>query len=142
MQKVPEKHWSEINKIFNKFSIFVAKMKQNFGDLNKVWKATYTVITIQQKTSVAAYTTEFQQAAAYLENWSDKSLIEHYYQELKDKVKNKLIIYKNSKNLNMLINLAIKIDNHLFKCWYQANTLQQINQQHTVRRWKKPWSAE
>jgi len=44
----------------------VAKIKQNFGDLNKVRKTTYIIITIQQKTSVAAYTTEFQQAAAYL----------------------------------------------------------------------------
>jgi len=50
---------------------------------------------------------------------------------LKNKIKNRLIIYKNSKNLNTLINLAIKIDNHLFKCYYQANTPQQTNQQHT-----------
>jgi len=78
MQKAPEEHQPETNKIFNKFPTFVAKMKQNFGDLNKVWKATHIVITIWQKTSVATYTTEFQQAAAYLDNWSDKSLMEHY----------------------------------------------------------------
>jgi len=33
MQKIPEEHQSEINKIFNKFSTFMAKMKQNFEDL-------------------------------------------------------------------------------------------------------------
>jgi len=52
--------------------------------------------------------------------------MEHYYQGLKKEVKNKLIIYKNSKDLNILINIAIKIDNNLFKCWaeqYQANIL-------------------
>lgn len=52
-----------------------------------------------------------------------------YYQGLKNKVKNRLIIYKNSKNLNTLINLTIKIDNCLFE--YQVNILQQISQQHT-----------
>jgi len=31
----------------------------------------------------------------------------------------------------MLINLVIKIDNHLFKCHYQANLPHQNNQQHT-----------
>lgn len=45
--------------MFDRFLIFVAKIKQNFGDLNKVWKATYTVIIIWQKTSVATYITEF-----------------------------------------------------------------------------------
>jgi len=106
-------------------------MKQNFGDLNEVRKATYTVMTIHQRTSVAAYTTEFQQAAAYLGDWSDRSLIEHYHQELKDEIKNRLIIYKNSKDLNALINLAIKINNCLFECCYQDSTLRQSNQQHT-----------
>jgi len=131
MQRAPEECQSEINKMFNKFSTFVAKIKQNFEDLNKVWKTIHTIMTIQQKTSVATYTTEFQQAAAYLSDWSDKSLIEHYWQELKNKIKNRLIIYKNLKDLNVLINLTIKIDNHLFECWYQANTPQQTNQQHT-----------
>jgi len=120
--------------VFNKFPTFVAKIKQNFGDLNKVQKTTYTVIIIWQRTSVAAYTTEFQQAVAYLGDWSDKSLIEHYQQELKNKIKDKLMIYKNSKNLNMLINLTIKINNHLFECCYQANPPQQNNQQHTENR--------
>jgi len=131
MQKAPEEHQPETNEVFNRFPAFVAKMKQNFGDLNKVRKATHTVMTIWQKTSVAAYTTEFQQAAAYLGNWSDKSLMEHYCRGLKDKIKNRLMIYEDPKDLNVLINLAIKIDNCLFECCYQANTLQQTNQQHT-----------
>jgi len=54
--------------------------------------------------------------------------MEHYHQRLKNKIKNRLIIYKNFKNLNTLINLTIKIDNCLFKYWYQANTPQQTNQ--------------
>ena len=77
---------------------------------------------------------KFQQAAAYLDDWSNRSLMEHYYQGLKKEVKKKLIIYKNSKDLNILINIAIKIDNNLFKCWaeqYQANILWQISRQHT-----------
>jgi len=106
-------------------------MKQNFRDLNKVRKAIHTVMTICQRTSVAAYTTEFQQAAAYLGNWSDRSLMEHYHQGLKDKIKKGLIIYKNPKDLNALINLAIKINNHLFECRYQDGTLRQTNQWHT-----------
>jgi len=109
----------------------VAKIKQNFGDLNKVWKATYIIMTIWQKTSVAAYTTEFQQAAVYLSDWSDKFLIEHYQQGLKNKIKNRLIIYKDFKDLNALINLAIKIDNCFFECCYQANPPWQNNQQYT-----------
>ena len=109
----------------------MAKIKQNFGDFNEVWKTIYIVMIIWQRTSVAAYTTEFQQAAAYLGNWSDKSFMEHYQQGLKDEIKNRLIIYKNSKNLNTLINLTIKINNCLFECCYQANPPQQNNQQYT-----------
>jgi len=78
MQKASEEHQPKTNKMFNRFSTFVAKMKQNFGDLNKVRKTTYTVMIICQRTSVAAYTTEFQQAAAYLGDWSDRSLMKHY----------------------------------------------------------------
>jgi len=56
--------------------------------------------------------------------------MKHYCCRLKDKIKNRLIIYKNSKNLNVLINLIIKIDNCLFECCYQANPPHQNNQQH------------
>jgi len=131
MQKAPKECQPETNKVFNRFPTFVAKMKQNFRDLNKVRKATHTVMTICQRTSVAAYITEFQQAAAYLGNWSDRSLMEHYCQGLKDKIKKGLIIYKDPKDLNALINLAIKIDNHLFECCYQDGIPRHINQQHT-----------
>jgi len=131
MQKAPKEHQLKINEVFNRFLTFVAKIKQNFGDLNKVRKATYTVMIICQRTSVATYTTEFQQAAAYLGDWSDRSLMEHYCQGLKNKIKKELIIYKNPKDLNALINLAIKIDNHLFECCYQDGTPRHTNQQHT-----------
>jgi len=57
--------------------------------------------------------------------------MEHYQQGLKDEIKNRLMIHKDPKDLNALINLAIKIDNCLFECCYQANTSQQTNQQHT-----------
>jgi len=46
MQKAPEEYQPETNKVFNRFPTFMAKMKQNFGDLNKVRKAIYTVMTI------------------------------------------------------------------------------------------------
>ena len=131
MQKAPKEHQLKINEVFNRFLTFVAKIKQNFGDLNKVRKATYTVMIICQRTSVATYTTEFQQAAAYLGDWSDRSLMEHYCQGLKNKIKKELIIYKNPKDLNALINLAIKIDNHLFECCYQDGTPRHTNQRHT-----------
>jgi len=60
--------------------------------------------------------------------------MEHYHQGLKDKIKKGLIIYKDPKDLNVLINLAIKINNHLFECCYQDGTPQHINQQHTENR--------
>ena len=53
--------------------------------------------------------------------------MKHYQQGLKNKIKNGLIIHKNPKNLNTLINLAIKIDNCFFECCYQANPPQQNN---------------
>lgn len=68
MQKTSDQQQPETNAVFENFNIFVIKIKQNFGDLNKVWKATYIVMTLQQKTSVAVYITEFQQAAAYLKD--------------------------------------------------------------------------
>jgi len=43
---MPEKHQLKTNKIFNRFSTFVAKIKQNFEDLNKIRKTTYIIIII------------------------------------------------------------------------------------------------
>ncbi|KAL2008502.1 hypothetical protein VTN00DRAFT_6696 [Thermoascus crustaceus] len=47
-------------------------------------------MSIQQKTSVTNYTTEFQQVATFLGDWSEQVLMEHYYQGLKEEIDNRL----------------------------------------------------
>jgi len=115
MKKLPEERRFKTNDVFGSFTTFVAKMRQNLGDLNEVRKATHIVVTLRQRTSVANYTTEFQRAAAYLGDWSDRSLMEHYYRGLKEEVKNGLITQEDPRDLNTLIAMAIKIDNRLFE---------------------------
>ncbi|EKG09629.1 Retrotransposon gag protein, partial [Macrophomina phaseolina MS6] len=87
----------------------------SFGDLDEVNKARRAVMNIHQKTLVADYTIEFQKAAAYLDDWSDRALMDHYYRGLKERVKDQLIIQDDPKTLDELIKLAIKCDNRLFE---------------------------
>lgn len=66
MQKSLGQQQIETSEIFSDFRVFLARIEQNFGDLDEVKKATRIIMSIQQKTSVANYTTEFQQSAALL----------------------------------------------------------------------------
>ncbi|KAL2006536.1 hypothetical protein VTN00DRAFT_9204 [Thermoascus crustaceus] len=71
LERTPEQWRAETTEIFNSFNMFLNQIRQNFGDLDEVKKATRTVMSIQQKASVTNYTTEFQQAAAFLRDWSE-----------------------------------------------------------------------
>ncbi|KAL2005465.1 hypothetical protein VTN00DRAFT_2676 [Thermoascus crustaceus] len=79
LERSPEQQQAETTETFNSFNAFLTRIKQNFGDLDEVKKATRTIMSIQQKTSVTNYTTEFQQAATFLGDWSEQALMEHYY---------------------------------------------------------------
>ncbi|EKG21285.1 hypothetical protein MPH_01428 [Macrophomina phaseolina MS6] len=68
MEKEPEARKENTKKVFSSYKHFVTQIKQSFGDLNEVNKARRAVMNIHQKTSVADYTTEFQKAAAYLDD--------------------------------------------------------------------------
>ncbi|KAL2008322.1 hypothetical protein VTN00DRAFT_8304 [Thermoascus crustaceus] len=71
LERSPEQQQAETTETFNSFNVFLTCIKQNFGDLDEVKKATRTIMSIQQKMSVTNYTTEFQQAATFLGDWSE-----------------------------------------------------------------------
>ncbi|EKG15822.1 Retrotransposon gag protein [Macrophomina phaseolina MS6] len=138
IEKEPEARKKDTKKVFSSYKHFVTQIKQSFGDLDEVNKARRAVINIHQKTSVADYTTEFQKAAAYLDDWSDRALMDHYYRGLKERVKDQLMTQDDPKTLDKLIKLAIKCDNRLFKRQsekykgnYGANTSRPSRPRHT-----------
>ncbi|KAL2005463.1 hypothetical protein VTN00DRAFT_2674 [Thermoascus crustaceus] len=71
LERSSEQQQAETTKTFNSFNAFLTCIKQNFRDLDEVKKATRTIMSIQQKTSVTNYTMEFQQAATFLGDWSE-----------------------------------------------------------------------
>lgn len=115
LERSPGQQRAETIETFGSFNVFLTRIKRNFGDLDEKKKATRVVMSIQQKTSVTNYTTEFQQAAALLEGWSERALMEHYYRGLKEEVKNGLLVSEEPSDLNSLILMATRIDNRLFE---------------------------
>ncbi|KAL2005338.1 hypothetical protein VTN00DRAFT_2549 [Thermoascus crustaceus] len=111
LERSPEQQQAETTETFNSFNAFLTCIKQNFRDLDEVKKATRTIMSIQQKMLVTNYTTEFQQAATFLGDWSEQVLMEHYYQGLKEEVKNGLLAAEEPTDLNNLILMATRIDN-------------------------------
>ena len=65
---------------------------------------------LKQKKSALIYIANFRQIISIL-NWDDKTYVSLFYQELKNRIKNKLIKIKWSDDLNEMIRIAIQINN-------------------------------
>ena len=87
----------ETRNLIDDTDTFVARMEELFGGLDKDMVANKVLPELKQRKSVSGYRTEFQ-SYAIRTNYDEASLINYFYQGLKDNVKDEL--YRMPKLVN------------------------------------------
>ena len=98
------------NEIFNQFSDFKKHIQILFKNINAEWTMKQMLINLQQWESAAIYAAEFQRIT-FKPEWEYVSLITQFYRELKDSVKDDIIKAEWSETLQVMIRLAVQINN-------------------------------
>jgi hypothetical protein len=101
-------------KIMDSYDGFEKALKQHFGNIDQERIAEKQIRALKQAKSASNYTAEFQVFAMKI-NWNDEALMAQYYQGLKKKVKNDIAKNERPKNLKIIIEKAIRIDNRLYE---------------------------
>lgn len=120
--------------MFNDYSKFVTHLKRAFNDVDEVRQATQKIMGIQQKGSVADYTSNFRQAAAFLEGWSDQAQRDHFYKGLKPNIKDAMAFHSYPEKLDDMIELARRLDDRFWERrseHYPANITRPARPRHT-----------
>jgi hypothetical protein len=95
------------------FALFSAEITRVFGDPNLRISAARNLDHLRQTGSAAAYAAEFRRLATIL-NWGDEPLAHHFYQGLKDPIKDEIVRFGRPNQLEPLVQLAIDIDARLY----------------------------
>jgi hypothetical protein len=107
---LPENLW------LSDWSKFKEKFEAVFGDVDRVATDARRLALLKQTSSVSDYATSFHRYSVTL-GWNDQALRFHFYQGLKDHVKDELAKEDECLSLTELIELATKIDNR----WHLRN---------------------
>jgi len=100
--------------ILTSYNVFIKKLEDTFGVLDKEQQAERNISALKQTTSASAYATEFQQHASHLK-WNDAALCKAFYEGLKDRVQDELARDERPKELTEMISKSVRIDNRLFE---------------------------
>lgn len=120
--------------MFEDYNEFIRHLKRAFSDVDEVRQATQKIMSIQQRTSVADYTSIFRQAAAFLEGWSDQAQRDHYYKGLKTNIKDAMVFHPYPETLDDVIELARRLDDRFWERRserHPANTTRPAQPRHT-----------
>ncbi|KAK4698190.1 hypothetical protein P7C70_g8098, partial [Phenoliferia sp. Uapishka_3] len=98
------------NSWFLTWAGFQRKLQTTFGDPDLKASNARKLTTLHQSTGVPVYTAEFKRLAFTLD-WNDNALLHHYYQGLKDSVKDVLAREDLPTNLESMIASAERIGN-------------------------------
>ena len=102
------------NEMFSNYKKFVKKIIAVFELINSKKETEHKLEHLKQKKSASNYTAKFRQIASVL-NWNNEAYVSLFYQELKNRVKNKLTKIEWSDNLDDMIRIVIQIDNWFWK---------------------------
>jgi len=113
--KTPEEMKPETREMFNNYENYENALKSLFQDPDEERQAERQLANCQQRSSAAAYATEFRRISARIKA-TDQTKIFMFYRGLKNEVKDELskIIDQPSEFLQY-VELAIKIDNRLYE---------------------------
>jgi len=134
LHKEEEERSQTTRDMFDDYDEFVKHLKRAFNDVDEVRQATQKIMSIQQRTSVADYTSTFRQAASFLEGWSDQAQRDHYYKGLKTNIKDAMAFHPYPDTLDGMIELARRLDDRFWERRserYPANTTRPARPRHT-----------
>ncbi|KAM3516549.1 hypothetical protein MY4038_010368, partial [Beauveria bassiana] len=100
----------ETARIFADYENFEEQLEITFGDPDKLRTATRKLKVMKQTGSAQHYAREFRRVVAHLD-WEDDSLMEFFYEGLKEDVKDEIYKKDRPDTLDAFIEMAIKIDN-------------------------------
>jgi hypothetical protein len=101
--------------ILYNFETFCREMLRNLGDPEREKTMSKKLRSLKQTSSAAAYRTEFDNIAQYLE-WDDAALKQYFYEGLKELVKDSLALSdQDPTDLKSFQDLCIRLDNRLFE---------------------------
>lgn len=113
--QAPSQRKPETTMMFDSFDRYEQSLIDNYGEWDEKHDALNAIRKLKQTKAASEYLSEFRYIAAKL-NWSNENLIDEFYRNLKDDVKDELV-----KNMDpptdfaQYAKLAVMIDNRLFE---------------------------
>ncbi len=114
LQKKSKKWEEKINIIFCDSQMFELHLRRVFEDIDKKHTAKWQLYNLRQKIFAATYLISFQHIAMNTK-WDNAALINQFYQELRKKVKNKIIRIDKLNDLQKMIFRMMIIDNRQYE---------------------------
>ena len=110
----PDKRDNDTVEVVQNYSNFKNKLRQVFGDFDKEHLAEHRMQSLRRTGSAADYASKFQQLAAQTQ-WGAVPLVAQFYKRLKDRVKDNLAQVNQPSQLQLMIILAILIDDRQYE---------------------------
>jgi hypothetical protein len=122
MQPYLEKHLigdtplgSDAREIFRSWDSFENYMKKMYGGIDEQARAVREMESLKQTGSAQKYTTRFKQLQALVEYEEEGPLLRHYYNGLKEFIKDELARQPKPTTLNRMITLVNEIDERAYE---------------------------
>ena len=100
--------------IIDNWAEFRSQLESMFGDIDEEHTAERSLQQLKQKGPASRYAADFRRFAAKTE-WNKGALRAQFYKGLKDSIKDEIACTKQLNKLDKIINLAIIINNCLYK---------------------------
>ncbi|KAF0314994.1 hypothetical protein GQ607_017776 [Colletotrichum asianum] len=112
--KTLDEYSTETHNIYSSFQRFENALQSLFQDPDERRQTERNLTQLQQTKSAKEYAATFKQLSVQL-NLTKETKIFMFYQELKDDIKDEIVKLDKPKDFLQYANIAIKIDNQLFK---------------------------
>ena len=108
----PDNQADETKLIFASFESFTKAITRIYGDPDQYKRAVTSIQRLRQTGSVQEYTSSFY-ALSNKTSWDDDALAAVYYRGLKDPIKDELSREDIPKDMNEIVEKAVRINNRL-----------------------------
>ena len=95
--------------MFFKFGNFSIMIKKTFGVRNEDRAVEKQLLVLKQTQSAMIYGSKFK-TLSYAIKWDDAALASHFYEKLKNRVKDAMVAMDRPESLQKMIEVAVKID--------------------------------
>lgn len=106
--------------IMDSFQLFCNKLKELFGDPDEESTAERNLYSLKQRGSATSYLADFRRYSV-LVKWNDEAKMSQFYKGLKETIKDEIARGDRPKDLEKMIEQAIKIDTRLFERGIEKN---------------------